>query len=62
MKMDRKLVAAKERHEIAYIAKKFKIRQVVVRGVVRSIGRSRAKVYARLREMGYPIRTRNHPK
>jgi hypothetical protein len=57
-KMDPKLVAAKQRAEIAYIAKKAKCRAATVRSVVKEVGRSRVKVYAKLRSMGYAITTR----
>ena len=60
MKMDPKLVAAKQKSEVSYIAKRFKIKVAVVRDVCKEVGRSRAKVYARLRELGYFVPTRTH--
>ena len=60
--MDRKLVAAKQRHEIAYICKKFKVKRSSVLTAIHIAGRSRAKVYAALRVYGYQIPTRKFPK
>lgn len=58
--MDPKLVAAKQKAEIAYIHRKFKIATQVVAAAVRKVGRSRSKVYAELRAQGYTIKTRTH--
>ena len=58
IKQDPKLVAAKQKYEISYISKRFKIPAKVVRAVAKEIGRSRVKVYARLRELGYSIQTK----
>lgn len=60
-KMDPKLVAAKQQAEVSYIAKKAKASTKVVRQVIKEVGRSRAKVYARLRELGYTVKTRTNP-
>jgi len=57
-KQDPKLIAAKQKYEIGYISKRHKIPVKVVREVVKRIGRSRAKVYAELRNMGYVIKTK----
>ena len=59
-KMDKKLVAAKQSHEseVKYIAKTYHIPIHVVRKVCKEQGRSRKKVYAALRLIGYVIRTR----
>lgn len=57
-KMDKKLVAAKQKEEVRYISERFKIPQKAVRSVCKEAGRSRVKVYAKLREMGYRIPTR----
>ena len=59
-KMDPKLVAAKQRFEIAYIAKKAKCKTSTVRRVVSEVGRSRTKVYAALRSLGYTLKTRTY--
>lgn len=61
-RQDPKLVAAKQKSEINYIAKTFKIPVKVVREVVKHIGRSRVKVYVELRLQGYNIPTRKYPK
>lgn len=58
MKQDPKLVAAKQKAEINYIASRFKIPVKVVRAAAKEAGRSRAKVYAYLRKLGYHIPTR----
>lgn len=47
-KMDSKLVAAKQPHEIAYESKKSKKSRATVRRVVKKVGRSRRKVRAAL--------------
>jgi hypothetical protein len=65
-KMDALLVAAKEHHEseVKYIAKHYKIHMAEVRKAMRLAGkngkpsRSRKNIYAQLRLMGYPIKTR----
>ena len=57
-KQDPKLVAEKQKHEISYISKRFKVPVRIVRAVAIEIGRSRIKVYARLREMGFEIKTK----
>ena len=59
-KMDGFLVAQKENNEseLKYIASKFKVPIKVVRKVCKEQGRSRAKVYAALRLLGYVIKTR----
>jgi len=55
IKQDPKLVAAKQKYEISYISKRFKIPVKIVRAVAKEIGRSRVKVYARLRELGFTL-------
>jgi hypothetical protein len=65
-KMDALLVAAKESHEseVKYIAKKYHVPIGKVREAMKLAGkngkpsRSRAKIYAQLRLMGYPIKTK----
>lgn len=59
-KMDSVLVAQKENHEseIKYIASTYKVPIKVVRKVCKEQGRSRKKVYAALRLLGYVIKTR----
>ena len=59
-KQDPKLIAAKQKSEINYISKTFKIPVKVVREVVKKVGRSRVKVYKALREMGYVIKTKKY--
>lgn len=56
--MDKKLVAAKQKHEISYISKRHKIPMAVVAAATKKVGRSRAKVYAELRKQGYVIKTK----
>lgn len=45
MKMDRKLLSS-EKHEIAYMAKKLKVSQKLIRLARATAGRSRVKVIA----------------
>lgn len=59
-KMDKKLVAAKQKSEIQYISKRFKIPQKTVRLACKEAGRSRAAVYQWLRNAGYTIKTRKY--
>lgn len=59
-KMDPKLVASKQASEVSYIAKRAKAPIKVVREVVKKVGRSRVKVYAALRDLGYVIKTRTY--
>ena len=49
MKQDPKLLAAKQKYEVAYIAKKFGITQKVVREITAKVGRSRGKIYAAIK-------------
>jgi transposase len=44
-KMDRKLAAKLQKHEVAYIAKKFGVSAASVRRVIARVGHSRRKVY-----------------
>lgn len=59
-KMDGFLVAQKENHEseLKYISSKYKVPIKVVRKVCKEQGRSRKKVYAALRVLGYVIKTK----
>ncbi len=57
MKNDRKLVAKLQRYELYYISGKFRIPLTAVQKAAKGAGRSRKKVYAALREMGYELRT-----
>jgi hypothetical protein len=50
MKQDPKEVAAKQRYELKYIAEKFGISIKLVRAIVKEVGKSRRKIYARIRE------------
>lgn len=59
-KMDKKLVAQRQRHEVSYISKKFGIRASVVKAAIKAVGRSRAKIYAELRSIGHTIKTRKY--
>lgn len=46
MKMDRKLVASKQPHEVRYILKKYpEIPQAIVLAKLKQAGRSRVKLY-----------------
>ncbi len=58
-KMDQKLVSEKDKNEseIKYIAKRYKVKVKDVRAARKKVGRSRVKVYAELRLMGYEIQT-----
>lgn len=56
-KMD-PLLVSKQKSEVNYISKRFKIPVGVVRIAIREVGISRVKIYARLRELGYVINTR----
>lgn len=58
MKQDPKQVAKSQEHEIKYIASKYKVPIAKVREAVKKVGKSRRKVYAELREMGYEIKTK----
>ncbi len=66
MKQDHKLVSSKEdnEREIKYIASTYKIPIKVVRAAIAELKkegkgyRSRRSVYAKLREMGYNIKTK----
>ena len=58
MKQDPKQVASKQAYEIKYIANKFGAPMKVVRQVVKEVGKSRRKVYAKLKELGYKIRSK----
>ena len=55
---DAKQVASKELYEVYYISYRFKIPVKDVRAAIKKAGRSRKKVYANLREMGYTIQTK----
>lgn len=61
-KMDSKLVATKQKQEIDYIAKRYKIPVKYVRKAVKKIGRSRRLVYAELRSQGWTINTKSKKK
>ena len=56
MKQDKKLVAAKEKYEIAYISKKFDISPSEVKNIMLNLGkdgklcRSRKMIYKAIRE------------
>lgn len=50
MKQDPKLVS-QEKYEVKYIAAKFKVPASLVRKVQKEVGRSRRKVYKRIREI-----------
>ena len=60
-KMDPKLVAEKQQHEVAYISKKFKITSKNLKAIMLQIGkngkpcRSRKVIYAKLRSLGFTV-------
>lgn len=54
-KMDQKLVAIKQRHEMEYLKKKYGVPFFVTKDIVSTFGRGKAKVYDALRQMGYPM-------
>lgn len=58
---DKKLIASKQKHEVDYISKRFNIPSNKVRYAIAVEGRSRAKVYAKLRQMGFTVKTRTNP-
>lgn len=60
-KIDRKLVASQQRHEVRYINEKFKVPMAEVIAAMNEAGRSRAQVYKLLRKWGWKIKTRNYP-
>jgi hypothetical protein len=51
MKQDPKEVASQQRYELKYIAEKFGVSIKLVRAIVKEVGKSRRKIYARLREI-----------
>lgn len=59
MKQDPKQVALKQTYEIYYISGKYEIPVKDVRAAVKEVGKSRKKVYAKLREMGYVIKIKD---
>ncbi len=63
-RMEPKLVASKDKNEseIKYIASRYKVKIKDVRAARKEVGRSRVKVYAKLRQMGYNIYTRTFRK
>jgi Protein of unknown function (DUF3606) len=50
-KADRARVAAGQRHEVYYVARKFGVSADTVRQVIKRVGNSRVKVYAALEKM-----------
>lgn len=48
-KMDRKLIAGKQPHEVKYVARKAKVSASKVRSTVKAVGHSRRKVVAALK-------------
>ena len=59
MKMDPKLGAPLQNHEMQRVARKFRLSLADVRKVVERVGRSRKKVYAELRKLAASRRKRN---
>lgn len=56
-KQDPKLVAAKDKAEVAYVTSRHKhATQKIVREVCAVAGRSRGKVYAELKKRGYELK------
>jgi len=51
MRMDPKLAARKQDHEVSYLGRKFRVRNSVVRRVLKRTGRSRAKANEALRRV-----------
>lgn len=52
MKMDQKLVASRQKHEVDYVAKKYNAPKDVVRNI-QAKGRSRKQIYVELEKLGY---------
>lgn len=52
---DRKLVAAKQDHEMNYLKSAYGVPKKVSKEVIAKVGRSRTKVYDELRKLGYPM-------
>ena len=50
-KMDPKLAARGQRHELSYLARKYRVRNEIVRRILGRIGRSRARVKLALRKV-----------
>jgi hypothetical protein len=50
-KMDPKLAARRHRHEVSYLARKYRVRNEIVRRILGRIGRSRARVQLALRKV-----------
>lgn len=48
---DRIRVAGKQRHELYYVASKFGVSAQTVRDIIKRVGNSRSKVYAKLANM-----------
>lgn len=48
---DRIRVAGKQRHELYYVANKFGVSAQTVRDIIKRVGNSRSKVYAKLANM-----------
>lgn len=57
---DEKQVALTQMYEIYYISGKFQIPVADVKAARKSAGKSRKKIYAALREMGYTINTKSN--
>lgn len=52
---DRKLIAAKQQHEINYMKTEYGVPKKVTEEVIKEVGHSRAAVYAELRKKDYPV-------
>lgn len=50
-KADRARVSGKQRHEVAYLARKHKVSAAVVRKAIRKVGNFRKKIEAELQRM-----------
>jgi hypothetical protein len=50
-KMDPKLAARRQRHEVSYLARKYRVRNEIVRRILGRFGRSRARVQLALRKV-----------
>ncbi len=51
MRMDPKLVAGKQRHEVTYLGRKYRIDIRTIKKVLKKYGRSRKKVIKRLKRI-----------
>lgn len=59
MPKDAQLVAAKQKYEVYFIAHRYNISAKLVRSIMKQVGRSRKKIYAKLYEEGFSVVNKN---